>query len=117
MPFNHASFPSIWYLYLAIANDEDGDGGVDDGSINVIDIVDSFNLQEITLSKAEWTAYVKTYLPKIKKHLEAAGKADRVATFMKGATALVKHILERFDEVQIFAGKGFDVEAGYAYCY
>jgi len=108
---------SIWYLSNAIANDEEGDGGVDDNSVNVIDIVDSFNLQELTLSKAEWTAYVKTYLPKIKKALEAAGKTERIPVFQKGATAFVKHIIEKFDEVQIFAGKGFDVEAGLAYCY
>ncbi|CDW75000.1 UNKNOWN [Stylonychia lemnae] len=99
------------------SNDEEGDGTVDDNSVNVIDIVDSFNLQEITLSKAEWTAYIKTYLPKIKKHLESTGRADRIPVFQKGATALFKHLLEKFDEVQIFAGKGFDVEAGYAYCY
>jgi hypothetical protein len=107
----------ILLIYIVIANDEEGDGTLDDGSTNVVDIVDAFSLQEITLSKGEWTAYVKTYLPKIKKHLEASGKSDRIATFQKGATLLVKHILEKFDEVQIFAGKGFDVEAGLAYCY
>jgi len=29
----------------------------------------------------------------------------------------VKHILEKFDEVQIFVGESYDMEAGYAYAY
>ena len=45
------------------------------------------------------------------------GKGDRVATFQKGATQFVKHIVEKFDEVQIFAGENYDMEAGFAYCY
>jgi hypothetical protein len=57
--YNDALLITIWYLYIVIANDEEGDGTLDDGSTNVVDIVDSFSLQEITLSKGEWTAYVK----------------------------------------------------------
>lgn len=106
------------YLNLVVENDEeDGGAGGNSDAVSVIDIVDSFNLQELTLSKGEWTAYIKTFLPKVKKHLEAKGKQDRIPIFQKGATAFVKHILEKFDEVQIFAGKAFDVEAGCAYCY
>ena len=47
-------FFTIWlltrYLSLSIANDED-EGGIDDNSVNVIDIVDAFSLQEVTLTK------------------------------------------------------------------
>ena len=39
--------------------DEEGDGTGDDGSVNVIDIVDSFRLKEIELDKKAWTAYIK----------------------------------------------------------
>ena len=43
---------------MFIANDDD-DGGNDEGVENVIDIVDTFKLKEINISKAEFTAYIK----------------------------------------------------------
>ncbi len=57
------------------------------------------------------------YLKSIKERLETDGKADRVKDFMKGATQLVKHLIEKFDEVQIFTGEAGDWEAGFGYCY
>lgn len=103
----------IW----CIDNDEEGGAGGSSDAVSVVDIVDAFGLQEITLSKGEFMAYIKTFLPKVKKHLEESGKGDRVATFQKGATQFVKHIVEKFDEVQIYTGREFNTEGGYAYCY
>ena len=39
--------------------DEEDGGGADDGSVTVIDIVDSFRLKEITLDKKAYMAYIK----------------------------------------------------------
>ena len=39
--------------------DEEEDGAADDGSVNVIDIVDAFRLNEMTLDKKTWMAYIK----------------------------------------------------------
>lgn len=89
----------------------------DDKSVTVIDIVDAFRLQEITLDKKAFMAYVKGYLKKVKDNLEANGKGDRVAAFQKGATDLVKFIISKFDEIQIFSGESNDYDAGFAYCY
>ena len=36
---------------------------------------------------------------------------------MKGATLLVKHLVEKYDEVQIFAGENYNMDAGFAFCY
>lgn len=105
-------------ILWCIDNDEDADGaGGASNAISVIDIVDAFGYNEITMSKAEFMAYIKTYLPKVKTHLELIGKADRIPEFQKGATAFVKDIVSKFDEVQIFVGKEFNTEGGYAYCY
>ena len=57
------------------------------------------------------------YLKSLKARLEADGKTERVAPFMKGATQLVKHIIEKYDEVQIFTGETSNWEAGFGYCY
>ena len=57
------------------------------------------------------------YLKKTKAKMEEMGKGDRVPTFQKGATAFVKHLVEKFDEVQFFTGESNDYDAGLAYCY
>lgn len=56
-------------------------------------------------------------MQKVKALLTENGKEDRVKDFMKGATGMCKHILEKYDEVQIFAGESFNMDAGFAYCY
>ena len=53
-----------------IDNDEEGGAGGSSDAVSVVDIVDAFGLQEITLSKGEFMAYVKAFLPKVKKYLE-----------------------------------------------
>lgn len=96
---------------------EDDDEKPDDTAVTVIDIVDSFRLVEINFDKKAFMAYIKGYLKKVKDHLEANGKADRVAGFQKGATELVKFIVSKFDEIQIWSGETNDYEAGFTYCY
>ena len=54
----HIDAKSMTESYVLV--DEEGDGtGADDGSVNVIDIVDAFRLKEIELGKKAWTAYIK----------------------------------------------------------
>lgn len=57
------------------------------------------------------------YVKRLKAKLEEDGKKERIPEFQKGATEFVKHILSKFDEVQIFVGENYDMEAGYAYAY
>ena len=108
-------------------DEEDGGAAGGDDVETVINIVEAHRLQEITLEKKVFMGYIKgtsisisyliDYLKKVKAKLEENGKADRVATFQKGATAFVKHIVEKFDEIQFFTGETNDYEAGLAYCY
>ena len=81
-----------------------------------MDIVDAMRLNEISLDKKGFMSYVKGYLKAVKEQLEAKGKADRVAGFQKGATELVKYLVSKWDEVQIFTGEGQNWDAGFAYC-
>ena len=83
----------------------------------VIDIVDSFGLNEIELGKKDFGAWAKGYLQKVTKQLEEKGKSDRVAGFKKGATDLVKFIMSKYDEMQIFVGKAYDMEGALCFCY
>ena len=102
------------------ANTEEGEeeaAAGDDKTITVIDIVDALRLQEITLDKKGFMAYIKGYLKAIKEKLEASGKGARTEAFQKGATSLVKELVGKWDEVQVFTGESGNWEAGFAFCY
>ncbi len=101
------------------ANTEEGEeeAAADSKMITVIDIVDAMRLQEITLDKKSFMAYIKGYLKAVKEKLESSGKGDRVAGFQAGATAMVKELVSKWDEVQVFTGESGNWEAGLAYCY
>jgi hypothetical protein len=117
-----------------IDNDEDA-GADDDSSTTCINIVDAHKLNEVELDKKGFMGYIKGtnyslfirkrhhfnhlgYLKTIKGKLEEQGKeGEEVKAFMRGATALTKHLVSKWDEVQIFTGSSFDMDAGMLYCY
>ena len=58
------------------------------------------------------------YVKSLKEKLEAdPSKKDRIPTFQKGATDLVKFIVSKFDEMQIFADNKQNMDNGFAYAY
>lgn len=57
-------------------------------------------------------AMLKGYLKRVVTHLTENGKEDRVDGFKKGATEMIKFIMGKFDEMQIFTGKSLDMENG-----
>ena len=74
-----------------------------------------FELSEVTMTKAEFMAYMKTFLPKVKKTLAEADKKPRIPEFQKGATEAVKFLVTNFKDVKIFSGKSKNMEAALAY--
>ena len=62
-------------------------------------------------------ALLKAYLKRVVEHLKEKGKDERIPEFKKGATEMIKLIMEKFDEMQIFSGVNFDTEAGLAFSY
>ena len=62
-------------------------------------------------------ALLKAYLKRVVEHLKEKGKDDRIPEFKKGATEMIKFIMEKFDEMQIFSGVNFDTEAGLGFSY
>lgn len=101
------------------ANTEEGEdeSKPDDTTFTVVDVVDAMRLQEISLDKKSFMAYIKGYLKTIKEKLEAAGKTDRIPQFQKSATELVKMLVGKWDEIQVFTGESGDWEGALAYCY
>ena len=88
--------------------DED-DAGVEDTTEKVNDIIEGFKYTETTFGKADYTTYIKSYLKKIKTHLEEKNP-ERVEAFMKGAKDMVAWILKNFDEFQFFLGESNEME-------
>ena len=99
---------------IKIAVDDESDEGEGE---TVINIVDAHKLNETQLSKKDCMAMLKAYLKRVVGYLKENGKDDRVKPFQQGATGMVKFIMEKFDEMQIFTGESFDTEAGLAFSY
>ena len=95
----------------------DDEGPDDAEGETVINIVDAHGLNEMQLSKKDVMAMIKALMKKIVAHLEENGKADRVPGFKKGATEMVKFIMGKFDEMQVFTGSSMDVEATLCFAY
>ena len=94
------------------------DDNVDDGAgVTVINIVDAHQLQETQLSKKDFMVTIKAYLKRVVAKLKETGKEERVPGFQKGATEMIKFIISKFDEMQIFTGNSFDTESGLAFSY
>merc|ERR1712216_623388 len=89
--------------FVAIAADDEA--GDEEGE-SVINLVDAHKLQELELSKKNAMQMIKALMKKTAAYLKENGGEDRVKPFMQGATQLVKFIMGKFDEMQIFMGEG-----------
>ena len=96
-------------------------GGDDEPTENVNDVIYNANLQPVTMSKKEFMAYIKDFFKKVVTYLEEHDKKDRVDTFKKGATAFIKFIIPHFDDLELYTGASHqeheDVEGGIAIAY
>ena len=99
---------------IAIASDDVMDD--DEQGETVVDIVDSFQLNEINLSKKEVMVWAKGYLTAVTTKLKETNP-DRIPDFKKGSTAALKLILSKHDEFQIFTGKSVEMDGALAFAY
>ena len=62
--------------------------------------------------------WAKAYLKAVEEKLKDQNNSDRIPEFKKGATALFKFIIGKFDEMQIFTGRnGFSIDPPAALCF
>ena len=99
---------------IQIASDDVMDD--DDEGETVVDIVDTFKLNEINLSKKEFMVWAKGYLTKVNNKLQETNP-DRIPDFKKGSTATVKLIVSKFAEFQIFTGQSIDMDGALGFAY
>lgn len=92
-------------------NDEDGGAAGGDGtseSVNVV--VDAFKLQNIPMTKKDFTSYIKRYSKRVKENLEKV-QGDRVEPFMAGMKMWVPEMLKDFDNYDFYMGPSCDPDA------
>jgi hypothetical protein len=92
----------------------DEDGPADDGGRKVVDLIESFRLQEQpAYDKKQFMAYVKPWLAKVVEKLPA----DQKDEFKTKAQPALKFLLSKIKELQFFLGESLDPEGTMVYAY
>lgn len=90
--------------------DEDAAEPVEDGTYEVIDVVDCCRLEGTGFDKTSYMAHIRDYMKAVKAHL-VEKNPGRVPAFEKAAAAYVKKIRDNFDKYDFYTGESVDPEA------
>ena len=102
---------------IDIGGDEENDAEEEEG-VSVINLVDAHNLQEVSLSKKDFMATVKPLLKRVVEHMKEKEKGEEaVKAFQAAATQVIKFVVGKFDEFQIYCGESYDTEASMCFSY
>lgn len=91
-----------------------GDEGTEDEMVSGCNVVLAHRLSPTGFDKKGWTVYIKDYMKKVLKKLEA-DNPDRAAVFKANAQGAVKKILGSFKDWEMFTGESMDPEGSLAY--
>jgi len=90
------------------------DDGVNDESVKVVDIIDTFRLQEQPpFDKKTFVAYIKKYI----KNLTEVVPEERKEEFKKGIEPAVKWLLTKLKDLQFFVGESMKDDASLVFAY
>ncbi|KAG6508970.1 translationally-controlled tumor protein homolog [Zingiber officinale] len=90
------------------------DEGVDDSAIKVVDIVDTFRLQEQPpFDKKQFVTFIKRYIKLLTPKLDE-GKQELFKKHIEGAT---KFLLPKLKDLQFFVGEGMHDDASVVLAY
>ncbi|KAJ7541605.1 hypothetical protein O6H91_10G067000 [Diphasiastrum complanatum] len=96
------------------AEGAEDDEGVDDQAVKVVDIVDTFRLQEQpSFDKKTFVAYIKRFI----KTLTPLLPADRQDEFKKNVEAAVKWLLSKVNDLQYFVGESMNEDGALVFAY
>ncbi|GAB4851295.1 hypothetical protein Ancab_030591 [Ancistrocladus abbreviatus] len=95
----------------------EGDGedeGVDDQAEKVVDIVDTFRLQEQpAFDKKQFVTFMKRYI----KLLSAKLEGEKKDHFMKNIEAATKFLLSKLSDLQFFVGESMHDDGSMVFAY
>ncbi|KAK9146949.1 hypothetical protein Sjap_006852 [Stephania japonica] len=90
------------------------DEGVDDQAVKVVDIIDTFRLQEQpSFDKKGFVTYMKRYIKVLSGKLEGEQKDD----FMKKIEGATKFLLPKLKDLQFFVGESMKDDGGLVLAY
>ncbi|CAG8982767.1 hypothetical protein HYALB_00001048 [Hymenoscyphus albidus] len=93
----------------ANASAEEAQEDLEDGVVQVNNVVNSFRLQSTQFDKKSYLSHLKTYMKKVKEALKANGSDEAVITaFEKGAQAYAKKIVGNFKDYDFYVGESMD---------
>ncbi|XP_022937958.1 translationally-controlled tumor protein homolog [Cucurbita pepo subsp. pepo] len=95
----------------------EGDGedeGVDDQAVKVVDIVDTFRLQEQpTMDKKQFIAYIKKFIKLLTPKLEG----EKQEAFKKNIEGATKFLLPKLKDFQFFVGESMHDDSCIVFAY
>ncbi|KAB1202181.1 hypothetical protein CJ030_MR8G009790 [Morella rubra] len=90
------------------------DEGVDDQTVKVVDIVDTFRLQEQpSFDKKQFVTYMKRYI----KNLTAKLEPEKQDEFKKHIEAATKYLLSKLSDLQFFVGESMHDDGSLVFAY
>ncbi|PWA46368.1 translationally controlled tumor protein 2 [Artemisia annua] len=101
-----------------IASNPSAEGGedeaVDDQAVRVVDIVDTFRLQEQPpFDKKQFIAYIKKYIKQLTPKLDA----EKQEFFKTNIEAATKFLLGKLSDLQFFVGESMHDDSGMVFAY
>ncbi|PBL02605.1 translationally controlled tumor-associated [Armillaria gallica] len=88
---------------------EEQDEGLEEGAIQVNNVVHSFRLQSTAFDRKSFLLYLKGYMKTVKAKL-AETNPDRVEGFEKGAQAYAKKIVANFKDFEFYTGETMNAD-------
>ncbi|KAE9379033.1 translationally controlled tumor protein [Stipitochalara longipes BDJ] len=93
----------------ANASAEEADEGVEDGAVQVNNVVNSFRLNQTSFDKKSYLSHLKGYMKKVKELLKEKGAPEETITaFEKGAQSYAKKIVGNFKDYDFYIGESMD---------
>ncbi|XP_027164593.1 translationally-controlled tumor protein homolog [Coffea eugenioides] len=90
------------------------DEGVDDQAVKVVDIVDTFRLQEQPpFDKKQFVAYIKKYIKLLTPKIDA----EKQEHFKKNIEGATKYLLSKLGDLQFFVGESMADDSTLVFAY
>ncbi|KAG6428129.1 hypothetical protein SASPL_112378 [Salvia splendens] len=90
------------------------DEGVDDQAVKVVDIVDTFRLQEQPpFDKKQFIGYIKKYIKTLTPKLDA----EKQEEFKKSIEGATKYLVSKLKDLQFFVGESMHDDSSLVFAY
>jgi len=93
----------------ANASAEEAEEGVEDGAVQVNNVVNSFRLTSTSYDKKQYLSHLKSYMKKVKEALTKKGADEAtIKEFETGASGFAKKIIGNFKDYDFYVGESMD---------